>query len=158
MDKIIEQRRIYIHLYNQQEGLYQKIIQNAGMAEIPYRILFAVCEGDRKWSQADICQEWNYAKQSVNTAIAKLVKQGYVVLIPDKTAPRNRKNIELTDKGEQFCDRWIRPVIAVEIKAFAALSEEERELSIFLREKRHKIIRENLKDLLEPTAEGSVDE
>lgn len=158
MDKIIEQRHRYIHCYNQQEGIYQKIIQKAGMAEVPYRILFAVCEEDKKWSQADICQEWNYAKQSVNTAITKLVKQGYVVLIPDKTVPRNRKNIELTAKGEAFCDCWIRPIIAAEIKAFAALSEEERELSISLREKRYEIIREELKELLEITTEDNADE
>lgn len=153
MDKIIEQRNEFTHIYNQQEGIYQRIAQNAGMAEIPYRILYALCESEKNWSQIDICREWNYAKQSVNTAISKLVKQGYVSLIPDKTAPRNRKNIVLTKQGEEFCDCWVRPVIEADIKAFAALSEEERELCIALRKKQYEITTACLKDLLDISKE-----
>lgn len=146
---IIEQKCVLDSIYNQQEGIYYKIAQSAGMAEIPYRIMYALCEHKENWSQIDICRERNYAKQSVNTAISKLVKQGYVSLIPDKTAPRNRKTIALTEAGEQFCDHWVRPVVEAEIKALAALSDEERELCIALRKKRYEILKDSLKDFFE---------
>lgn len=158
MGKITDQRNLYTHLYYQYEGIYQKVAQRTGLPEIPYRILYALCQSDRKWSQIDICREWNYAKQSVNTAIAKLVQQGYVTLLPDKTAPRNRKNIVLTEQGEEFCGRWVRPVIAADTKAFAALSDEERELCISLRKKQYAVAAACLKDLLELPAEGGFDE
>lgn len=149
MDKITEQKILFDHIYNQQEGIYLKIAQSAGIAEIPYRILYALCADTKKWSQIDICREWNYAKQSVNTAVSKLAKQGYVSLEPDKESPGNRKIIALTEKGEELCARWVRPVIQADIKAFAALSDEERELSITLRKRRYEIVKGELKDLLE---------
>ncbi|MBC8547010.1 MarR family transcriptional regulator [Clostridiaceae bacterium NSJ-31] len=158
MNKIIEQRIIYTHLYNQYEGIYQKIAQNAGMAEIPYRVLYALCEDGKKWSQIDICREWNYAKQSVNTAISKLVKQGYVVLMQDKSMPRNHKIIVLTEQGQEFCNRWVRPVIDADNQAFAAMSEQERKMCIAIRKKHYEFVKNSLKDLLELSEEENTGE
>lgn len=150
-NKIAEQRILYTHLYNQYEGIYQKIMMNSGMSEIPFRILYALCESEKKWSQIDICREWNYAKQSVNTAISKLVKQGYVALKPDKSMPGNYKVITLTEKGMLFCTHWVRPVIEADNQAFAALSEQEREVCIAVRERHYHFVKDKLKDLLEVT-------
>lgn len=149
MDKVAEQKILFDHIYNQQEGIYLKIAQSAGIAEIPYRILYALCAGTKKWSQIDICREWNYAKQSVNTAVSKLAKQGYVSLEPDKESPGNRKIIALTESGRKLCDQWVRPVVKADLKAFASLSDEERELSIALRKRRYEIVKDELRDLLE---------
>ena len=48
-----------------------------------------------------------------------------------------------------MCNRWERPVIQADRKAFAARSDEERELSIALRKKRYEIARNELKELLD---------
>ncbi len=148
-DYIAEQRIEYTHLYNQYEGIYQKIMRNSGMSETPYRILYALCEGKKKWSQIDICREWNYAKQSVNTAISKLVKQGYVVLEQDRSMPKNHKVIVLTKKGNEFCARWVRPVIEADNQAFAAISEQERTVCMEVRKKHYSFVKSKLQDLLE---------
>ncbi|XBX05577.1 MarR family transcriptional regulator [Enterocloster clostridioformis] len=158
MNKIIEQRILHTHLYNQCDGIYQKIIQNAGMSEITYRILYALCQSEEKLTQIDICREWNYAKQSVNTAILKLVKQGYVVLTQDKSMPRNHKVITLTEKGETFCAQWVHPVIDIDNQAFATLSEREREMCIAIRKKLYEFVKDGLKDLLETSEEVGIHE
>lgn len=158
INKIIEQRILYTHLYNQYDSIYQKIIQSAGMSEITYRILYALCESKKKLTQIDICREWNYAKQSVNTAIMKLVKQGYVVLTQDKSMPRNHKVITLTEKGTTFCTQWVCPVIDADNRAFAALSEQEREICIATRKKLYEFVKGDLKDLLEISEEVDVHE
>lgn len=129
----------------------------AGIAKIPYRIMYALYER-KKIGRRLIFAERNYAKQSVNTAISKLVKQGYVSLVPDKMAPKNRKTIVRTEAGEKFCDRWVRSVVAAEIKAFASLSDEERKLCIVLRKKRYEMLKDSLKDFLEVFEEDSINE
>lgn len=149
MDKITQQRDTFNHAYKEREGIYQQIMQNAGMPEIPYRILYAVCEEMHDWSQIDICREWNYAKQSVNTAISKLIKMGYVCLLQDKKVQRNRKIIKLTEHGEEFCDQWVRPVLEADKKAFSSLSEEEREQYISIMHRECCSVRNSLKHLLD---------
>lgn len=148
MERIKEQQRKMIQSYNEREGIYHLIVQKTGLTEISYRILYAICEDEKKYSQIDISRMWNYPKQSVNSAITKLLKLEYITLIPDKTA-KNRKIIELTDRGKTFCDSWVCPVVKADFEAFAFLTEEERVLYINLIEKQCKIIKSNLSKLLE---------
>lgn len=149
MDRIKEQRISFNRIYHEREGIYQAVIQKAGMSEIPYRILYAVCEGPEKWSQIDICREWHYPKTSVNSAISKLVKQGYVTLTADKTSPGNRKIIELTDMGMKFCEQWVQPVIEADLEAFAVLTEEERDFYISFVERQCESLKKSMEKLFE---------
>lgn len=149
MDRIKEQRVLFNQVYNGREGIYQAVIQKAGMSEIPYRILYAVCEGQESWSQIDICREWNYPKTSVNSAISKLVKQGYVTQTADKTSPGNRKIIELTDMGRRFCEQWVEPVIEADLQAFATLTEEERNLYIEFMARQRDSLKQSLAELFD---------
>ena len=132
-------------------------MQSAGLSEISYHILYAVCEGDGTWSQIDICRERDYAKQSVNSAISKMVHQGLVELVPDKAALKNRKIVRLTQQGERFCDRWVRPVVAADKKAFAALSTEERKQYISFMEREQQIVESNLKELLDVPKKSEIE-
>lgn len=131
MEKIKEQRIAFNKVYSERQGLYLEIIQKAGLPEIPYRILYAICEEEPgKLSQMDICHIWNFPKQSVNTAINRLIKLGYVTLSQDRTAARNRKIIDLTDAGKEYCKTWVYPLLQADLKAFRTLSVQERDMYI----------------------------
>lgn len=148
MDRIQEQRKRFNEIYNERESLYRIIEQKSNLPEIPYRILYSLCEEQLNWSQIDICRRWNYPKTSVHSAIEKLVKLGYVSLVQDKTAPRNRKIIELTDAGKAYCEQWVLPAIDADIQAFAELTEEDRNFYIDCMERQCESVKERLKDML----------
>lgn len=148
LEKLKQQRVEFNKVYSERQGIYHSLIQKAGMAEIPYRILYAVCEGPDHWSQVDICRVWNFPKQSVNTAVTKLTKLGYITQTQDKTAVRNRKIIELTDEGKTFCEKWVYPLVRADLAAFGTLSETERDTYIELIARQRDSLKKSLAELL----------
>jgi DNA-binding MarR family transcriptional regulator len=150
MEKLKEQRIAFNKVYSERQGLYLAIIQKAGLPEIPYRILYAICEEEPgKLSQMDICHIWNFPKQSVNTAINRLIKLGYVTLSQDRTAARNRKIIELTDTGKIYCKTWVYPLVQADLKAFGTLSAQERDMYIDFVARQRDSLRKSLANLFE---------
>lgn len=55
-----------------------------GFSDTAFWILYLLCKEERTYTQNDLADELCIAKQTVNSAIAKLVKEGYVELIPSK--------------------------------------------------------------------------
>ena len=155
MDSMEQQRHSFNLIFRKRDAIYRQIMQSAELPEISYQILYSVCEGEKSWTQTDICRERDYPKQSVNSAIAKLVQRGLVELVSDKNALKNRKIVRLTQQGETFCDRWVRPVVDADKKAFASLSAEERELYVSFMERERQIVEDSLKELLDTSSEGS---
>ncbi len=144
MADLKKQRKRFIEVHNEYEGLYHGYAQKAGMSEIPFRILCAVSDSDGPLSQVDVCRLWNFPKQSVNTAIARLVRENYVRLEQDRKAAGNRKIIELTEKGREYCRLWIDPLIEADTKAFGMLTEEEQNLYIDLLKRQRDSLQESL--------------
>ena len=76
--------------------------------------------------------EWGQPKQTLNSAVAAMVKKGLVALCPGKGA-HSGKFVTLTDEGRALAERTVGPVIAAEqqaIQALAAGSEEAASLLI----------------------------
>lgn len=149
MDAIKARRAQFIAVHNAFEGVYHAYAQKAGMTEIPFRILCAVCDGQAPLSQVDVCRLWNFPKQSVNTAINRLVKQGYVQLVQDKEASGNRKLITLTKEGKAYCKKWVDPLLAADLKAFGLLSESEQVLYIDVIRRQRDSLRASLETVVE---------
>lgn len=148
MSNIREQRILFNKLFNDQEALYRVVAANAGLTEAAYRILYAVCESKETWSQSDICREWNYPKQTVNSSVNKLLKQGLIMLSADVNS-KNRKIILLTESGKVFCEKWIHPVIEADIKSLEIFTENELNIIIEILKKQYDSLKENLSSLLE---------
>ncbi len=106
-----------------------------------------ICESEKSYSQNDLCNEWFYSKQTINSAIANLVKSGYVVLVPVPNS-RNRKIIELTEEGKKFCDKSVNLIIHAERQSFVGFSNEEREQCLFLYQKNISLLRASFEKLL----------
>lgn len=147
-DKLMEQIAKYNRMFKERDVLYRKVAYKAGISESSFWILFLIYESDAPLSQAEICREWNYSKQTINSAIMKLVKQGILQLIPDKSAG-NRKVLHLTDSGNEFCEKWIAPVSKADQSAFSCLNETERNLFLNLTEKQLSCFEEHVMKLLE---------
>lgn len=116
---------------NQKErnSIYHEVAASYGLSETALWILYYTSEFDEDQTQQDLCRRGCYAKQTINTAIAGLAKDGLVELIP-VPGTRNHKKIRLTPKGRALAERTALPLKAAEEHAYGRLSEAE--LSAYL--------------------------
>ena len=116
---------------NQKErsSIYHEVAAKFGLSETALWILYYTSEFDEDQTQQDLCRRGCYAKQTINTAIAGLAKEGLVELIP-VPGTRNHKKIHLTPNGRALAERTARPLKAAEENAYGRLSEAE--LSAYL--------------------------
>lgn len=82
--------------------------------------------------QRDICKTTFIPKQTVNSSIRNLEREGYLTLVHGKG--RNM-HIYLTERGKKMLKNMIYPVIDVENDSFKGLTDEESELLLRLLEK-----------------------
>lgn len=147
-DRIEEQMAMQNRLYKEQDDLYHSFALAFGLSDSAFWVLYALCESDQTYTQNELCAVWFYSKQTVNSAINLLVKDGYVVLKPIE-GTRNRKAVLLTEAGKAFCKKTILPLLDAERRAFARFTNEERTAYLSLWERQLKLLREEAKILTE---------
>ena len=141
----IEQQR------KEQDFIYHNVAVRFGLSDTAMWVLYHVYASKNVITQQELCRQCFFAKQTVNTAIINLAKNGYVELAPIP-GTRNQKKILLTSKGSTLAMGTIAPLIAAESRAYCAFSREELEtylemttrLTVSLREETEKLQGETL--------------
>lgn len=128
------------------DALYHDVAAKFELSDSAFWILYALCESEREFTQNDLCDDWFYPKQTVNSAISNLVKSGYVRLevVP---GTRNRKIIRLTDAGYQFSQQNVQALMKSEQRAFDQLTEQERQTYLALTDKHLSLLRKEIEKL-----------
>ena len=121
--------RAYINEYNQLykacDKLYHTVAARAGISDCAFWILYIVQDTKGICKQADVCENVPMSRQTVNSALKKLEKDGYLTLT--KIEGKKGKAIGLTGQGIRFVQRYILPVMEAEERICANFSEEEKE-------------------------------
>lgn len=138
--RLIEQQR------KEQDSIYHNIATKFGLSDTAMWVLYNVYTSDDVITQQELCRQCSFAKQTVNTAITSLSKNGYVELEVIK-GTRNQKKILLTERGKALSEATITPLTQAEIRAYSSLTDEELDLylelttrlTISLREEAQKI-------------------
>ncbi len=76
------------------------------------------------------------------------MKDGYIYL-EQMAVARNSKSIHLTEKGREFCNRFILPVINAEENALMRMTEAEIADYLTLSQKQSQFLQEELNAFLE---------
>ena len=121
-------------------SLYHEEAVRLGISETALWILYSIFGAEETFTQYDLCEAWQYPRQTVNSAITSLIKNGYVVL---KVIPgtRNRKAIHLTESGLAFCEKNILPLYLAEERAYLQMSEKELDTFVALYEKQYGLLK-----------------
>lgn len=115
--------------------LYHNYAASLNLSDTALWIIYiAWVQGDG-CTQKEICEMWSYTKQTINTALKNLEKQGYIKLVP-MLENRKSKQILFTDTGKIFAKKIITPLLEAETISFGKLSEKERNDLVFLSQKR----------------------
>ena len=119
----------YVSSYNQLlkacDTLYHNAAMAAGMSDCAFWILYSVYDSDHICTQSEICDHSSLPKQTVNSAMKKLEKDGYLTL--QRMEGKMGKYIHLSEAGKDLVQKHIIPVMEAEERACAAFSDEEKE-------------------------------
>lgn len=130
--------------FKELDAIYHSLALQFGISDTSFWILYILSETDEAITQYDLCNEWNYSKQTVNSAISSLEKAGYVVK-KETFDSRNRKILVLTSKGNEFIKKTIGSVKAAELNALMGLTKDECAELLRLNDKYLQLFREETK-------------
>ncbi|MDE5946034.1 MAG: MarR family transcriptional regulator [Oscillospiraceae bacterium] len=119
--------------------IYHRIALSLGISDSAFDIFYTICENDGTCRQKDICTYSVLSRQTVNSSVHKLQKEGYLDI---QNNGKRDKNIILTEKGEKFVQEKIVPVIKMENNVFYDMGFKEVEEMLRLHEKYADILNE----------------
>lgn len=114
---------------NSLNALYHVQAQRLGFSNSAFWVLYALRSTDHVYTQNELCVEWAFPKQTLNSAVTALVRKGLVALDP-APGPHNRKQLRLTEAGIDLARRTIDPLLQAECTALAALDGVEQYLAL----------------------------
>lgn len=115
-------------LANELDLLYHQAARKLGVSDSVLCILYMIHEKGDGCLLRDICNESSISKQTINSALRNLEKEGILYLEQDKG---KNKRIRLTEKGKNYTARTAVRLFEAEANALANWSEAD--LSAYLR-------------------------
>ena len=109
-------------MLSQVDNVYQSLLKANNVSDSEYVVMFAISELGEGCSQKDISENGYASKKTINSTIKKFQKDGYIELRPAKYPSMQ---IFLTDKGREFMQNSIVPILKVENNALENVSENE---------------------------------
>ncbi len=135
----------YTYLAGEINALYHEAAVKAGISDSVQNILYVLCEKDGKCLQSEISKLTGISRQTINSAIRKLEKDGIVYLQQGK----GRNTILcLTEKGKKFSLEKIKPLHEIENKIWNDWTKEEQQQYIVLTKKYRDGLKKYMEDIL----------
>ena len=132
--------------WREQNQLYRDVATSFGISESAFNILYAIfLAGENGISQRDICVQMCIGKQTVNSSIHKLEREGVVVL----KSGQGRRGLlaHLTPVGLELAERTIAPMVEAELAALREFDDRELELSLLLGRRYTDALRSHFADI-----------
>ena len=122
--------RTYNSQYKEGNEIYHRLARHYGLSDSAFWILYTLREAEGPVSQKQLCQELYLSKQTVNSALKKLVAEGYLAL--SSGADQRSKLVQLTPKGEQLACERVDRIPEAEAAALRAMRPKDRAAFICL--------------------------
>ena len=132
-------------IYNENTLLYHRLARACGLPDCAFWLLYTLRSEEAPLTQTQLSEQLSLPKQTVNSALKKLVEEGVLRL---EAADGNLKNkrVCLTEAGDR--------VFGVESAAAARLTEEERSALVALSQKLLDAFRAETEAFLQTAAIG----
>ena len=132
----------YTYLAGEINALYHEAAVKTGVSDSVQNILYVICEKGDRCLQSEISKLTGISRQTINSAIHKLEKEGIITLEQGK----GRNTIVcLTWEGKAFARQKIYPLFEIENKIWEDWTEEEQQQYLLLTQK----YRDGLKKYME---------
>lgn len=122
----------YTYLAGEINALYHEAAVKMGLSDSAQNILYVICKKEGQCLQSEISKLTGISRQTINSAIRKLEKDGIVYLEQGK----GRNTILcLTEKGKEFALEKIYPLYEIENKIWNEWTTEEQQQYLALTKK-----------------------
>lgn len=125
-------------IYKAMGDLYHKISMKLGLSDSEFLILYALVELNIN-RQKDIADYFFMSKQTVNSAVKKLIKSEIIELRQSKDRDMQ---IIFTEMGENFAKEKLVPIINIEKDTFVTMGKTESQELLRLTRKHMEIFKE----------------
>ena len=133
-------------LYKELDDIYHEISVKAGLSDSTFLILYALADFGSGCLQKDIADSYSVSRQTINSAIRKLEREGILYL---ETAGPKTQNVCLTDAGKQLAEQTAVQIIQIENEIFASWTQTDVQKYLELTEAFLLDLQEKSKNLLE---------
>lgn len=110
------------HLIGESSAVYHTASLKLGLSDSVMQILYTICDFGESCLLTDICRLTGLTKQTVNSAIRNLERDGIVCLEPVNS---KSKKVKLTEQGLLFAEKTAVRLIKAENEIFDSWSKEE---------------------------------
>ena len=143
-DPIAAQLAAFNQLYKEMDEIYHVYAKEQGISDTVFWILYSLYENNSSYIQKELCSEWHYPPQTVNSALKSLEKQGIISL---EAVPGNKKNklVSLTEHGLTLTRRVIARLTDAERNAILSMTADERRTLLSLTEKYTEFLRRHVR-------------
>lgn len=146
-----EQNRISLQYALQGNGRnLRKACAFFGMTSTAFWLLYFIREKNH-CTQSEIASRLSIPKQTVNSSLKRLEKDGFIRLEADSDNHRN-KLLSFTEKGEELAKSTIDRVFELEISAFSRFDDEEADMFLALARKHVAMLSEESEKILKKRA------
>ena len=97
-------------------AMYRNIAAGFGLSETEMWIYYMMLIHTDGVTQQIISRQLSYKKQTVNSAVAKLVRKG-TLMLTDNSENNRSKIVRLTEKGQEFVEKTVKVLLTTEMKA-----------------------------------------
>lgn len=143
MENEISGLKRYSHLTSEIDSVYHEAALRCGLSDSAMRILYVICLYGHECRLSKIISLSAISKQTINSAIRKLEKEGILELEPEGGRGGAKKAV-LTEKGERIAEKTVRKIFQIENKVFSSWTEEEREQYFALTQRYLSAFKENM--------------
>lgn len=127
-----EQLHRFNTLWKAQDDIWQDAARKSGLPETAFWIIYILTTEDKsELTQAELCDTWFIPRQTCNSAVKKLEREGLISLTTHKGAG-NIKYLSLTKDGIAYAKKYITPLTNADVLSFSSFTEDERELLLSL--------------------------
>jgi hypothetical protein len=134
----------YSQLSGEINSLYHEAAVIMGISDSVLDILYVICGAEDSCLQSEIYKMTGMSRQTINSAIHKLEKEGIVCLLQGQG--RNTI-VSLTEKGKEFSSPKIHALQEIENKIWSEWSIDERQQYLTLTEKYCSSLRKYMKEI-----------
>lgn len=145
MGKFVDE---HIHRINylsvEMDALYHQAALRLGLTDSAMLVLYHLYDSNGSCLLSDIYKQSGVSKQTVNSAIRNLEKDG-IIRLEQKNG--KMKIVHLTENGKKYVDKTVAYVFKAESAAYSTWTENEIEIYTHLMEKYVESFREQINTL-----------
>lgn len=112
-------------VHREMDEVYHQTAKALGFSDGAFWILYAVREADGQLTQRELCDRMFMPKQTVNSALKKMEREGVLELRPAEN--RRGKRVFLGERGRALAERTVDALFAAETRALNALGSRQEE-------------------------------